>query len=211
MKPEDERCHKCLKPQGLCICDAVKPLKCKTQILILQHPQEPDFKLGSAKIVTLALPASTLAVGLSWPNLKKALGREANPKEWAVLYLGNAKKIVPNGRVVHAIAKDGKALEETEKILKAIRGIIAIDGTWSQAKTIWWRNAWLNKLQRIALTPKIPSIYGKLRREPKRESLSTLEAIGNCLSELENNPEILKNLLVPFRTLLQRARDLKLS
>src|SRR3989338_4082650 len=88
-------CPKCLKPQALCVCEETRPQTTKIHILILQHPQEPDKDLGSARMAHLALPNSTLKVGLSWPNLKAALGpnfvgSEIQPSHWAALYLGSS-------------------------------------------------------------------------------------------------------------------------
>ena len=47
-----------------------------------------------------------------------------------------------------------------------------LDGTWSQAKALWWRNAWMLKCQRVILGPAQPSRYGKLRKEPRGDGLS---------------------------------------
>src|SRR5689334_9878225 len=44
-----------------------------THVLILQHPQEQDRVLGTAKLLTGTLAAVTLTVGLSWRNLAHAL------------------------------------------------------------------------------------------------------------------------------------------
>lgn len=203
---KQDLCQTCLKAPHLCVCDSITPISARTKVLILQHPQEPDVELGTAKIAQLSLPNSKLVVGLSWPNLKKAWGEEADPKQWLAIYLGSAKITPKNGEVLICVSRKGTAKEDSKQILKGIRGIVLLDGTWSQAKTIWWRNAWLTKLQRAVLVPPRPSLYGKLRREPKRESLSTLESIGYALAELEHKPEILEQLVVPFRKLLERAR-----
>jgi type I site-specific restriction-modification system R (restriction) subunit len=48
---------------------------------------------------------------------------------------------------------------------------VLLDGTWSQAKALWWRNAWMLKCQRVILGPKRPSAYGKLRKEPRQDGL----------------------------------------
>jgi hypothetical protein len=86
-------------------------------------------------------------------------------------------------------------------------GIIVLDGTWSQAKTLWWRNAWLLRLPRIVLVPREPSMYGRLRKEPRREYVSTLEAIADVLPALGEPAQLRDNLRRALRTLLQRARD----
>jgi DTW domain-containing protein YfiP len=62
------------------------------------------------------------------------------------------------------------------------------------------------KCRRVVLAPHHPSRYGKLRREPRREGLSTLEATALLLSRLEAKPEIERALVASFEALLQRYR-----
>jgi DTW domain-containing protein YfiP len=94
-----------------------------------------------------------------------------------------------------------------------LEGLIVLDGTWSQAKTLWWRNPWLLKLARVSLVPREPSMYGKLRKEPRREWVSTLEAVADVLPALgaeadrERHEESRTELRKLMRTMLQRTRD----
>src|SRR5580700_5150175 len=82
----------CQKPLPLCICDSVTPIESRVSLLILQHPQEQDRALGTARLTALHFKNAVLKIGLSWPSLSKALGRPvADPSRWAVLYLGSAK------------------------------------------------------------------------------------------------------------------------
>ncbi len=100
--PESAPCSHCAKPEYLCVCDCVEPLQTRTALLILQHPQEQDRLLGTARLAQRALKNSAMKIGLSWPSLSKALGREADPAEWAVLHLGAAqgglRRDLPNDR-----------------------------------------------------------------------------------------------------------------
>lgn len=177
----------------------------RLKILILQHPQEPDKELGTARLVEAVLPASTaLRVGLSWPNLKKATGDvTAQPSEWAVLYLGGSRFEASGEDRLLFLDKKGKPRTGTAVPLQ-LKGIILLDGTWSQAKTLWWRNAWLLKLHRCALIPVAPSLYGRKRKEPRRECLSTLESVALTLDLLGEAPEIRANLIQAFREHLAR-------
>jgi DTW domain-containing protein len=187
------------------------------RVLILQHPQEQDAVLGSAQIVQASLPKARIVVGLSWRNLGHALGEEGvDAKRWAVLFPDREAE----GEQV--TTRSGTPLEPSQ-----IDGIIALDGTWSKAKTLWWRNPWLNKLNRkaktlwwrnpwlnklnrVSLKPKQPSIYGKLRAEPKRDYVSTLESVAGALTLCGERPEIEAGLQRVFRTLVQRVRDAQL-
>lgn len=203
-----ENCPRCARPPALCICDRVQPVETRLRVVILQHPREDDALLGTARLVTLTLPRAEVRVGLSWPSLAGALGDpRADHHRWAVL----AATKVPDAALA-AARRDQVALLDRHGALldrrrHGLEGILVLDGTWSQAKTLWWRNPWLLKLPRLVLVPREASMYGRLRREPRREWVSTLEAIADvlpALGEAEAARDSLRRLL---RTLLQRARD----
>ncbi len=203
-----EDCPRCGKPVTLCVCQDILPIDNKMALLILQHPQEQDKALGTARLTALHFKNAVFKTGLSWPSLTKALGRTADPKRWATLYLGSADPaLIAPGQGIVALDAKGKLLPIQEMALSDIEGVIVLDGTWSQAKTLWWRNAWLLKSKRVVLAPSRPSLYGKLRREPRREGLSTLEAGGMLLSHLENRREIESALIATFTKLLEKYRE----
>jgi DTW domain-containing protein YfiP len=188
---EIPECARCGKPLPLCVCDAVVPLKSRLGLVILQHPQEQDRLLGTARLTALHFDKAVLKIGLSWPSLSKILGRTVDPARWAVLYLGSAK-VADLETDQEVVVLDRKGLPEPHQrgILREIEGVVLLDGTWSQAKALWWRNAWMLKCRRVILGPAQPSLYGKLRREPRRDGLSTIEAAAMLISRLEGQPEI---------------------
>ena len=51
-------CPRCLKPLPLCVCDEIQPIANRTALLILQHPQEQDRLLGTARDRRAAVRAS---------------------------------------------------------------------------------------------------------------------------------------------------------
>lgn len=208
-------CVDCGKPEALCVCSLIAPKENRRSVLIFQHPQEPDKELGTAAITHRALTNSVLKIGLSVSNLKKALGREeAVPAKWGVLYLGSGVKGMaerPGGFLkpgLYPVKKDGELLSDTEsaEILKGLEGIILLDGTWSQAKTLWWRNSWLLKCRRLILVPRVKSLYGELRKEPRRECLSTIETTAEALDALGEDSAIGEHLRGLFRELLAKFR-----
>jgi DTW domain-containing protein YfiP len=202
-------CPRCGKPPALCVCDQVTLIASRIKLVILQHPQEQDRQLGTARLTALHFDDAVLKVGLSWPSLSKVLGRSVDPSRWAVLYLGSAKPS-DDAAAGEVVAIDRKGLPEPNQrsILRSIEGVILLDGTWSQAKALWWRNAWLLKCQRVILAPSRPSLYGKLRREPRREGLSTLEAAALLISRLEGRDDIRATLEGSFQSLLAKFRAL---
>jgi hypothetical protein len=72
---------------------------------------------------------------------------------------------------------------------------------------LWWRNAWLLKLHRVLLHPAEPTIYGRLRKAPRREWVSTLEAVADAMVGLGEPEATRAELRRLFRTMVQRARD----
>src|SRR5580698_5047098 len=206
-------CPHCRKPTALCVCEGVKPIKSRLDLLILQHPQEQDRALGTARLAALHFERAVLKIGLSWPSLSKALGRPvADPSRWAILYLGSAKATdLDTTEEVIAINRKGEMAEHQRAILREIEGVVLLDGTWSQAKALWWRNAWMLKCQRVILGPTQPSRYGKLRREPRRDGLSTIEAAAMLLSAIEKRPDIAATLHASFERMLAKYRDAQLT
>jgi DTW domain-containing protein YfiP len=181
------------------VCDRIVSQPIQRRVLILQHPQEQDAILGSAQILAASLPTAKLVVGLSWPNLGAALGQgEVDLRKWAVLFPdreSTAQQVTGRGGVIPPTS---------------LEGIVVLDGTWSKAKTLWWRNPWLNKMNRMSLRPSKPSIYGHLRAEPRREFVSTLESVAAALTLCGEAPEIEAYLARVFRTLVQRVRDARI-
>jgi tRNA-uridine aminocarboxypropyltransferase len=165
---------------------ALQPVGNRLFVLILQHPQERREALATAALTRASLARGELAIGLSWPNLSRALGRPADPKRWAVLYLGSARPAAFGlGREVVAVDRRGAPVADQEAVLRGLDGAVLLDGSWREAKTLWWRNPWLLKLHRLVLAPQRASRYTRLRREPRREALSTLEAAALLLKHLD--------------------------
>ena len=169
----------------------IEPIDNRLFVLILQHPREQREALATAGVTTAALQRALLVIGLSWANLSDALGRPADPRRWAVLYLGSTRprEFGPTRDVV-AVDRHGEPEANQTAMLRDLDGVVLLDGSWSEAKALWWRNPWLLKLRRLVLVPQRPSQYSRVRREPRREALSTIEAAGLVLTQIEGRPEI---------------------
>jgi DTW domain-containing protein YfiP len=187
-------------------------IKLPIPVLVLQHPQEPsrkDHAVSSARILEEALHPCQVKVGLSWRNLETALktfeaiqgiSEFKKPSNWGTLYLGTQKqgetRIGNEPGLYFMDQKDAP-----------ICGIILLDGTWSQAKTLWWRNPWLLKTRRMHLIPKQKSLYGNIRKEPRPECVSTLEAAAETLYFLGVDPEVESTLKNQFSEKLKEFRQ----
>ena len=176
-------------------------------VLVLQHPQERREMLATAVAAVSTLRRGELVAGLSWPNLSRALGGQADPKRWGVLYLGSARPAARGqARQITVLGRGATPVADTDPILRSLEGIVLLDGSWKEAKTLWWRNPWLLKLHRLVLNPPLPARLGQLRREPRREALSTLEAAALVLRHLETAPSAADALLAALDRLIEAAQ-----
>jgi DTW domain-containing protein YfiP len=185
-------CEKCCRPKEKCICGRVMALDNRMKVVILQHPQERYKALNSAPLAHLLLKNSSFSVGLSWPNFKKIAGPDEMPSAWGVLVMKPDQSM--GNWPVSVINRKKKPVGNTS----FLRGIVVLDGSWKQAKTLWWRNPWLLKLNRIRLNPDHPS----LRAQVKKEGLATIEAIAFALEHLGDKPEISLELRRNYRELI---------
>src|SRR5262249_43954873 len=164
-------------------CHALPRLDTATRVVILQHPRERDMPIGTARMASLCLPRAELRVGVRWTGemLAGAIGDPARPP--ILLYPGpGARDILrdpPRGPVT----------------------LIVVDGTWSQARTVVRDNPVLQALPRYAFATPELSHY-RIRREPRAEYVSTIEALMHVLGALEGDPARFRSLLDPLRAMV---------
>ena len=172
-------CARCRRPVRVCYCRALPRIDTTTRIVILQHPRERDMPIGTARMASLCLPRAELYVGVRWVDeaIGRALGDPARPP--ILLYPGpGARDILrepPRGPVT----------------------LVVVDGTWSQARTVVRDNPLLQALPRYAFATPEPSHY-RIRREPRAEYVSTIEALMHVLGVLEGDPARFRSLLDPL-------------
>jgi DTW domain-containing protein YfiP len=193
-------CPTCGKPAAVCVCDRCARMPVTRRLVILQHPQEQDRVLGTVPLLEGVVGAER-RVGLSWPNLAAVAGEGGR---WAVVWPGQLPRALTAAEAsVPVLALDRRG----ERVAVDHDGFVLLDGSWSQAKALWWRNAWLLRLDRIVLAPRAPSIYGKLRQEPRKSFVSTLEAAAEVLVAAGEPEDVRGALHRAMRTMVQRARD----
>src|SRR5213595_1737035 len=103
----------------------VEPIDNRLFVLVLQHPQEKREALATAAASCAALRRAALVVGLSWPNLARALGRPADAKNWAVVYLGSARPVAFGlEREIFALDRGGKPATDQNAMLRGLEGVV---------------------------------------------------------------------------------------
>src|SRR4051794_9630806 len=113
------------------------PIDNKLFVLILQHPREKKEPLATAALTRGSLSRAGLVIGLSWPNLARALGAPADPRRWAVLYLGSARPAsFGEGHEIVAVDRRGAPASDQEAMLRGLDGVVLLDGSWGEVKTL---------------------------------------------------------------------------
>lgn len=182
LRPRDV-CHRCDKPSVTCICARVPRLFNYTPIAILQHPKERAHPIGTARLARLGL--TNVHVEVAW----NANDVEAEMPSWVPSQAG---LLYPSPG-----ARDLASVPESERP----RALVVIDGTWHTARTLHRDKKWLHSLPHFRLSPEAPSRY-RIRREPTREAVSTLEAILEALRVLEPNTPGAEELLAAFDSMI---------
>ncbi|MEZ4369848.1 MAG: tRNA-uridine aminocarboxypropyltransferase [Polyangiaceae bacterium] len=180
-----EVCYRCHKPAALCVCEGLARVKNRTRILILQHPRERFHPIGTARFAELGL--ENVRAEISWSETGRSIQREL--------------QVAPRTGLLYP-HPDARLLSELSEAERPEQ-LIVLDGTWHHAHTIYRENTWLHALPHYALRPEEPSRY-RIRKEPRAECVSTLEAITQALTQLEPGLEGLEGLLSSFDQMIDQ-------
>ena len=181
-------CYRCFKPALDCVCADVKAVDNRTGVILVQHPRERNHPFGTARFARLGL--RRVQVRVCHPNDHGAMARASVfPPNTALLFPS------PGAREVGTLGP----FERPDHI-------VLVDATWHQAKTIVREAPWLRSLPRIRIAPAAPSEY-RVRREPRADCLSTIEATVAALRALEPETPGLESMLVAFRRMIDRQLE----
>jgi DTW domain-containing protein YfiP len=154
-------------------------------VVVLQHPRERRKAIGTARIAAACLPAAEILVGVEFEHDQRARSLLADPEAPAVLLYPS-----PDARDLKRDPPKGPVT------------LVVLDGTWKQARTLLRQNPWLQTLPKVAFEPEKPSEY-RIRREPREDYVSTLEAMIHALAALEDgDPARFQALMIPFRAMV---------
>ncbi|XP_018606236.1 DTW domain-containing protein 2 [Scleropages formosus] len=183
-------CLRCGRPQKVCLCPFLpaRPLEVNTRLYIVQHPAEESRALRTVPLLAASLPPGkcTVLVG-------RRFSEERNPELGAVCRNPATLILYPGPDAVN--------LEDVETDpLGTTRTVVIIDGTWSQAKDMFHRNALFRMPKQVQLKSSPFSQY-VIRTQPTNMCLSTLECAAAALAIMEKNQAIKEQLLRPLRAL----------
>lgn len=175
----------------MCLCPFLpaNAIDTKSSVFLLQHPREEKRRVRTDYIVKCCLSKEKCFI------LK---GKRFSPKRYPEL---EAICSSPNTIILYP---GPKAVEITDvpELADGAEGynVIVIDGTWSQARGIFFANPMLQKPLQVQLSNVGPSEF-VIRTQPTFQSLSTVESVAIALSALEKQPSIRETMVAALREL----------
>ncbi len=194
LRPVRARCLRCHRPEAICICGLAPRVHNRTGIFILQHPRERQHALGTVPLARAALERVDVTV----------LGPKDVDAEAKATRL--RARLPPGTALLYptADAPDLEALAETDRPPH----LLLLDGTWHHAKVYFRDLPWLRDLPRVKICPAMPGQY-RVRREPRADCLSTVEAIAAALRVVEPDTPGVAGLLDAFRQMIDGVVERK--
>jgi DTW domain-containing protein YfiP len=188
-------CYQCNKAKQACICNLIPSIYNRVNIYVLQHPSEAKQAKGSAVIAKLYLQNYQCLTGEDFsgnPLLNVLIQDHA--ESTFVVYPSESALSLDN--CLDEAIKKGQHEANLSNV-----NLIFIDATWPKAHKIWRLSPNLHALSCIALNLEKQSNY-RIRKAPKDNSLSTIEAIVACLGYLENNMDKYQPLIEVFNKMI---------
>ncbi|MEF7613296.1 tRNA-uridine aminocarboxypropyltransferase [Aquincola sp. MAHUQ-54] len=164
-------CTRCWRPQASCLCALAQPTAHRTEVLVLQHPQEQRQPKNSAALLRLSLARCEVVVGdrFAPEALQALLHRSA----------GRACLLYP----------DMPAASPPPPALMLPPGVplrlVVIDATWRKSLRMLFEHPALAGLPRLSLDAPPPTRYRAIRAARRANQVSTLEATVQALAVLE--------------------------
>ena len=181
-------CKHCQRPQTNCICTWIAPVAHSVEILILQHPLEVANAKGSARLLHLSLPHSSLVVAETFAE--QALQALLAGKNNLLLY--------PDTPAEPALGIPAAPAVDPAWLLRpADLRLVVLDGTWRKSRKMLYLNPLLQRLPRLVLRNTPPSHY-LIRKAQAEDQLSTLEATCYALMQLEDERPRFQPLMAAF-------------
>lgn len=163
-------CARCLRPQATCLCALVQPTAHRTEVLVLQHPQEQRQAKNSVALLRLSLARCEVIVGERFaPAVLQGLLQRPGRDTW-LLYPDVPASPAPPA----AAATAGQPLR-----------LVVIDATWRKSLRLLLEHPALAALPRLSLDTPAPTHYRAIRAARHAHQVSTLEATVQALARLE--------------------------
>jgi DTW domain-containing protein YfiP len=163
-------CPRCLRPQVTCLCALACPTAHRTEVLVLQHPQEQRQAKNSVALLRLSLQRCEVVVGERFePAALRAL-------------------LFRPGRVTRLLYPDVSTAPAPAAAPwtpgEALR-LVVLDATWRKSLRLLLAHPDLAALPRLSLDDPAPTAYRAIRAARRPDQVSTLEATVQALAMVE--------------------------
>ena len=165
-------CARCLRPQATCLCALVRPTPHRTEVLVLQHPQEQRQAKNSVALLRLSLAHCEVVIGERFaPAALQALLQRPG-RDTRLLYPDVPAAPAPSVPAVTAT-------------VDAPLRLVVLDATWRKSLRMLLEHPALLALPRLSLDTPVPTRYRAIRAARRADQVSTLEATVQALAMLE--------------------------
>lgn len=191
-----ELCGRCSRPPSLCVCGALPaggPVRTRTRVLILQHPNERRKRhVSTVPLLQLVLEKAEVKFGYRFgaDELEAVRNEIEAGRAPLLLYPGPDAISLDVQSEEGSVLTTGPTLSVHENVVWGDEGrlLILFDGTWTEAKRMARDSPSLvEACQKVQFASDATNdcVYGEMRPEPDAHCLSTLEACARALELLE--------------------------
>jgi len=163
-------CARCQRPQLTCLCALARPTAHRTEVLVLQHPQEQHQAKNSVALLRLSLAHCEVVVGERFAP--EALAALLQRPGW-------------DTRLLYPDVPAAPAPSAPQTTASTPVRLVVIDATWRKSLRMLLEHPALAALPRLSLDAPAPSCYGAIRVARRADQVSTLEATVQALAMLE--------------------------
>ncbi|HOX11437.1 MAG TPA: tRNA-uridine aminocarboxypropyltransferase [Spirochaetia bacterium] len=169
-----EVCPACRRPLPVCLCPDEPPMETRTRIVLLTHPKEwKRQRSGTGRLTSLHLRNCEIVPGLRFDEHPRIRSLLEDPEGYPVLLYPGPGAWNLSEREFPAKALEGRRLT-----------VFLVDATWACSRAVLRESPGLSRLPRVMFTPREPSRW-VIKRQPRPECLSTLEAVHELLTALD--------------------------
>lgn len=162
------RCQRCLLPQKNCLCATLQPVEARSRFCLVMFDSEPMKPSNTGRLIADILP-DTQAFGWSRTEPDPALLAAVSHPDVQPLVVFPESYADADRPVVNAPPLSGKPPL-----------FIMLDGTWTEARKMFRKSPWLDKLPVMSLTLTKPSNY-QLREAHAEGQHCTAEVAAELL------------------------------
>lgn len=201
MKRYRVQCAGCRQPEFSCYCVHIQKFDPKIKFVILIHPIEFKRRIATGRMAHQCLQNSELIVGQNYSADVKVNRLLQDPHYQPMVLYPGAKSL----NLTHASSEKRELFFDSGKTPL----VFVIDGTWATARRMMRQSLNINVLPRFAFTPPGPSQF-RVRKQPKTEFLSTIEAIHHSIEllgaqvQFDYTERAHDNLLLVFNKMVER-------